>query len=451
MQRLVITALTATLIVASSTLMSRTRGAESTDGVEVVALTHQTSHPLVLAGDAQDVYLHVALRAADLPHVARPSMNLALVIDRSGSMASEDKLTFAKSAAEQLVGRLEPDDRLAIVAYDHDIRTVVPSTPARERGVFLAAIRGLHTGGSTDLHGGMVTGYDEVRAHFDEERLNRVLLLSDGLANRGVTQPDAIRSRAAQCRETGVRISTMGMGLSYDEDLLSGIAHHAGGNYYYVREAESVGRHLDRELDELTRIVARDVEVRVELGEGVQLGEIYGYSHTRKGSSIRIPVSDLYSGERRKVVVRLRVQGAAGTERALATASLRYVDSSSHTSHRQSSATLRSRFTDDIDEVLRSRRLDVLIKVEIVHNAGALDAAMKLQRDGEIDAAQELLDARYRNSKLVNDTEYRSAELTRMLETMKQVLFDIERTRGDASARRDLQLTTELQALGYTE
>lgn len=414
-----------------------------------VSLSSGISHPRVLAGEPQEVFLHVALHGAEHPETPRLGMNLALVIDRSGSMASEDKLRYAKSAAEQLVTRLRPDDQLAIVTYDDQILTSVPSTPAREEQRFLDAIRELVPGNMTDLHGGMVRGYEEVLAHFDEKKLNGILLLSDGLANRGVTLPGEIARRAAECHGRGVRISTMGMGLEYDEDLLQGIAQSAGGNYYYVGEAETVGGYLDEELDELGRVTARDVELRVELGEGVTLCEVYGRPHRREGREVVIPLRDMYSGQNCKAVARLTVQGTAGERRMLARASLHYRDAVSSEACREQGQPLAVAFTDDLDEVLHARNRDVLVQAEIVQNGMALDAAMQLQKEGQFQAAQELLAARYLNSKTVNETEFRDAEVQRTLNRIQQVMLDLERTRSDPRARRGLQLLTELQGLGY--
>jgi len=415
----------------------------------LVSLTSRISHPLVFAGEAQEVYLHLGLRAAERPAAPRLGMNLALVIDRSGSMASEDKLRFAKSAAEQLVSRLRPDDRLAIVAYDDQIRTVVPSTPAGEKDGFFSAIRALEPGNSTDLCGGLMRGYEEVLTHLDVARLNGVLLVSDGLANAGVKEPAEIAKRAAECRTRGVRISTMGMGLDYDEDLLCGVAQNAGGNYYYVDQAEAVGRYLDQELDELGRVIARDLEVRVELGEGVELRQLFGFVHRVEGRTVIVPLRDMVSGQGGKVVLRLGVACAAGKSAPLAAASLRYVEAVTREPHESVSAPLEVRGSDDGEAVQRARDLDVLVQAEIVQNAIALDGAMELQKAGQFQAAQELLAARYLNSKTVNDTEYKSAEVARILRRILQVMQDLERTRADVHARRDLQLETQLRALGY--
>jgi len=419
------------------------------EGGPAVSLAAGLSHPLVLAGETQEVTLHLALRAAERPAASRLGMNLALVIDRSGSMASEDKLRFAKSAAEQFVARLRPDDRLALVVYDDEIETLVPSTPAGESDAFLRAIRALVPGNATDLCGGMVRGYEEVLAHLDERRVNGLLLLSDGLANSGVREASAIAARAAECRSHGVRVSTMGMGVDYDEELLNAIAQNAGGNYFFVDQAESVGAFLDQELDELARVTAREVELRVELGEGVELRELFGHAHRLEGRTVVVPLRDMVGGQGRKVVMRLGVRGAAGARQTLARASLRWVDADTRAAHVQEEPPLEARFSDDAEAVQRARNLPVLVQAEIVQDAVALDAAMQLQKDGDLQAAQELLAARYLNGKTVNDTEYKSAEVERVLRRILQVMQDLERTRSSPRARRELQLATELQALGY--
>ena len=425
--------------------------AASSPSDSVLSLGSATSHPMVFAGSPQDVYLYLSLKAQEIerPKKQRPSMNLALVIDRSGSMASEDKLLYAKSAAEQLVGRLQPNDHLSIAVYDTTVQTIVGSTPGSERELFLAAIRGIQSGNSTNLHGGMMAGYEEALKHYDVERMNRVLLLSDGMANEGETDPLKIRARASQCRKRGGRISTMGMGLAYDEDLMSGIAQSAGGNYYYVGDPESVGRHLDQEIDELSRVVARDIELKLKLAPGVRIAEAFGYSHSVEGRVVSLPIPDMIDDERRKVVIRLRVRGPAGRRSELATARLEFVDAHSNESGALQNDVLVHSFTNDIQQVELFKRMDVLIKVEVVRNAEAIMAAMELQKVGNYGKAQELLRARYRNCKLINDTEYRSAELIEMLQNMKQMLHKIEATKANPVTRRDFQLDSGLQALGY--
>lgn len=415
----------------------------------LASIEGRTTHPVLPAGETVETFVHLAIRAVEVPDAPRLGMNLALVIDRSGSMASEDKLRFAKQAAQQVVERLRPDDRLAIVAYDDEIRTVVPSAPASERGVFHAAIEALEPGGSTDLCGGLTAGVEAVLAHFDERRVNGVMLLSDGLANVGIQSAEAIAERAAGFRDRGVRVSTLGMGLDYDEDLLMGVALRAGGNYHYVAEAETVGGFLDGELDEMGRAVARDVRVRIVPGEGVELREAYGHVERMEGDATVVELRDLYGGQERKIVLRLGVRGTVGEPRELLRASLSHVDAATRARRVAEVPPVTVRFSDDLAEVRAARDLETLARVEVVQNGAALERAMRLQKEGRYPEAQELLGARYLNSKIVNDTEFHDPEVERTLWRIQKVMQDLERTRNHPRARRDLQLETALRGLGY--
>jgi Ca-activated chloride channel family protein len=414
-----------------------------------VSLNAGLSHRYVQAGSPGDVFLRLTLDAAEPRKVRRPGMNLALVIDRSGSMASENKLASAKSAADQLVNRLRPDDHLAIIAYNDEIRTVVPSMPVRERHVFHAAIAGLTSGNSTDLHGGMLAGYEEVLRNYDENRINRVLLISDGLANKGVTEPQQIWTRAGRCRAQGVRISTMGVGLSFDENLMSSIAEHSGGNYHYINQAEGIGLALERELDELSQVVARDVFVSVRPCEGVQVTEVVGYRHELVRERLEIPVSDLYSGERRQIVLRLRVPSDHAVELPVLSVSVRYENAATGERHEARCPPLSIRYTKFAQLIKQHTDIDVMSRVEVVRNAETLALAMQHQKQGQTDLARRILIERYTVSKARNDSEYHSDDIARILARMVHVVQELERTETDAPAARDLQLFTHLRALGY--
>ena len=414
-----------------------------------VALAASLSHPYVRSGAPEDIYLCVTLRGPELTEVRRLGMNLALVVDRSGSMASEDKLRFAMAAAEQLVDRLRPEDRLAIVAYDDEIRTLVPSTPARERDTFLDAIRSLYSGSSTNLYGGMVAGYEEVLKHFDEEDLNRVILISDGLANVGVTDPEKIWRRAKQCRKHGVRVSTMGVGVEYDEVLMSRIAEHSGGNYYYIDHPETMGSHLDAELRELGKVVARNLIVTIQLGEGVEVVDVFGYEHESRARTVTIPVRDMFSGQRRKIVLKLRVPHEERPELRVASVSLRYDDVMTRAPRATKAPVLATRYTSNSELIDKEMSAEVMSKVEIVLNALALQTAMQHQKEGRVDLARELLTNRLASSQQLNDTVYRSEEVLRQLTRMNTVVQQLDQTKTDPLGRRDLQLRTQLQVLGY--
>jgi Ca-activated chloride channel family protein len=422
----------------------------TTDG-PLVSLTSELSQGMLLQNGTHELFVCLGIRGREEVPVERPGLNLALVIDRSGSMASEHKLDYAKSAADQLVERLGPRDRLALITYSSGMRVDVASMPVVSRDVFHNAIAAIRSDGGTNLFGGMRAGYDEVLRARGGDRLDRVILLSDGLVNEGLTDPLAIAAQAASFGERGVHVSTLGLGLSYDDILMRNIAQHSGGNYQYIAQPEEMATFLGRELDELARVVARDPVVRLRLGRGVRVAEVYGYAFHQDAEGVTIPISDIFSGEERKVVLRLEVPASPKKRQPITRASLRFTVAASGQPTSAQSPPLFVRYTPDAMQALASRNLTVLTKVEIVRNAEVMLRAMELQRTGELDAAIGMLDTRVAASRRLNESEFRSGELDRMLFRMEGIATGIEATRHDAARGRDLQLLSDLSALGYTE
>ena len=427
-----------------------------------VSMTSRLSQTHLVPGASNELFLCLYVEGHE-PE-ARPErlgLNLALVIDRSGSMASQRKLEFAKKAAEQLIARLGPKDSLSILAYDDEVQRVVASQPVLDHGLFHDAVAPLVPGGSTNLYGGLVEGFDEVKRSIEGERLNRVILLSDGLPTAGIKDPVRIGDAATHFRKQGVRVSTMGMGLEYDELLMQRIAQNSGGNYYYVAEPEQVGDYLDAELDELGSVVAKNATLDVRLGPGVEAVEVYGHEFERyldpsratpgglDPVTLRIPVADVRGGEQRRILLRLRVSPGGSTQRPVGKSSLHYQVAATGEPAGVDEPALAVRYTRDHEVVRQSRDLAVLSKVEVVRNAGALLAAMKLREGGRIDEAQTVLAERIEASHAFNEAELRSAEVDRILGRLGRVHEELVNTAASWDAGRDLGLRASLEALGY--
>ena len=259
-------------------------------------------------------YAAFEIGANEAAATVRPPLNIALVVDRSGSMDSDDKMTRAREAASALVKGMTDQDRLALVEYDDTADVLVPSikTDAEGRKKLLAAIAKISTRGSTNLHGGMILGRDEIKRALGPGQVSRVILLSDGLANAGVTDPTRIADDARRAADTGVRLTTVGVGNDYNEDLMEAIAEAGRGHYYYVKDSATLETVIAGEWKSMQSTVATAVELRLEPAcGGVEIEEVIGYESRREGGKTIVPMADVFGGDSRKIVVKLKLPSGA--------------------------------------------------------------------------------------------------------------------------------------------
>jgi Ca-activated chloride channel homolog len=237
----------------------------------------------------------------------RKRMNLVLVIDRSGSMGSENKLEQVKTSAVEILNNLNPSDRLAIVTYDDSINTLLPSTTVEDKNYIRELIYGISPGGSTNLSGGMMSGFAEAQRNFRNDSVNRIVLLSDGLANVGIVDPAEIANQAKRIRENKISVSAMGVGIDYNENLMASIADYSGGNYYYINQETSMASVFQKELNLMQNLIGTNAKATFDLNRGVEVVDIAGYKWEQSGRKLTIQVPDVYSGETKRIMVQLKV------------------------------------------------------------------------------------------------------------------------------------------------
>ncbi|HSE42513.1 MAG TPA: VWA domain-containing protein [Acidobacteriota bacterium] len=270
-------------------------------------------NPYIYRNGNGDAFLDLRVTGKPIKNSDRKRMNLVLVIDRSGSMGSENKLEQVKNSAIQLLNNLDPEDRLAIITYDDSIQTLLPSTTVEDKARVRDLIYSLSPGGSTNLCGGMQAGFEEAKRHFRNDIVNRIVLLSDGLANVGIVDPTAIASEAQRIRENRISVSTMGVGVDYNENLMASIADHSGGNYYYISNETNMASVFQKELNLMQSLIGTNAKATFELGRGIQVTDIAGYKWSQSGRKLTIQVPDVYSGETKRILVQLKVPTTAGS------------------------------------------------------------------------------------------------------------------------------------------
>ena len=215
--------------------------------------------------DARTDIVRIGIKAREVADRRRQDLNLTLVVDVSGSMSDQGKLHMVQDALEVLVDELDRFDTVGIVSYNTEARVVLEPTPADEKREILDAIDRLRAGGSTNAEAGLVLGYSMADDSFIRDGVNRVILLSDGVANVGNTGPDSILEEIGDQARRGIDLVTIGVGIStYNDVLLEQLADQGDGWYAYVDTTDEAERLFRDQLTTSLETVARDVKVQVE-------------------------------------------------------------------------------------------------------------------------------------------------------------------------------------------
>jgi Ca-activated chloride channel family protein len=242
------------------------------------------STELTQAPWAEDhLLLRVGLRADEIQEQDLPPRNLVFLIDVSGSMQPADKLPLLQRALRELVLRLRPEDRVAMVVYAGASGLVLPPTPGKETGRILDALERLRAGGSTHGSEGIELAYEVARQHFDPEAINRVILATDGDFNVGVTSRSELVRLIERERESGVFLSILGVGRGNLNDAgMEQLADHGNGNYAYLDGMAEARKVLVREAGGTLVAIAKDVKVQVEFNPSrVSAYRLIGYENRR--------------------------------------------------------------------------------------------------------------------------------------------------------------------------
>jgi Ca-activated chloride channel family protein len=215
------------------------------------------------------------------------------------------KLRLAKEATRKALALLGHQDRFSLVVYDDQIEVLVESTAVSAESLDLALrkLDAIEARGSTDLGTGWLRGCEQVAAHLADEAVGKCLLLTDGLANRGITDHAALCQHAEQLQKRQVVTSTFGLGADFDERLLAAMATAGGGHFYYIETAAQIADFLMSELGEMLEVVARDVRVDLVAPEAVSLRLLSEFRSERQGTRFSCFLPDLTARQEIAVVL----------------------------------------------------------------------------------------------------------------------------------------------------
>jgi Ca-activated chloride channel family protein len=277
------------------------------DSSNLIHLQVKTSGAYLLYDGNENPYLYVNIKSREYKNDRkRLPLNISLVLDRSGSMAG-DKIDYAKQAAMFVVDQLNSNDILSIVNYDDKVQVTSASQQVKNKEMLKAAIDQICEGGSTNLSGGMLQGYWQVEKAKKAGYVNRVLLLTDGLANVGFTDPIELNKLVSdRYNEKGIALSTFGLGADYNEDLLTSLAETGRANYYFIKQADQIPNIFASELKSLLSVVAQNAMISVGLPDGMECEKVYGYPYELKNRKIEIKLNDIYASDEKAVLIKLK-------------------------------------------------------------------------------------------------------------------------------------------------
>ncbi|MGH8542342.1 MAG: vWA domain-containing protein [Gammaproteobacteria bacterium] len=377
----------------------------------------QTDSHLIRAGARSDRYVLIHLTAPLGDRVReRPPVNLGLVLDRSGSM-SGTKIQLVRRAAEEVIQALSERDRFSLVVYDNEIEVVAESrhaTPEAKRWA-VERLRTIDARGTTALAEGWFRGAEQVALHQAPEFINRVLLLTDGLANVGVTDPDELEHRAVGLHRRGIQTTTFGVGADFDEALLERIALAGGGNFYFIEQARQIPDFLTSELGEILEVVARDVAIEVETASGVVVRALSEAREEPRDGAWRFGLGDLVSGQEMEVVLHLNFPLGREGQALDVRISVRYRDGVLN-GVLSGGETVSWQYADHAENDRQPRNRVVDRAVAGLYAARARREATQLNRMGRYDEAASLLErVRWRIESYAGD----DPELLRIVESLR--------------------------------
>jgi Ca-activated chloride channel homolog len=405
-----------------------------------------------------DVLISFHAEAPAGPRPPRRPLNLSVVIDRSGSMAG-DPLKQAIKAAEALVERLGPDDVLSVLAYDDAVWTVVEPDLVGDKRAICQKIRKIQAAGATNLSAGWLKGCEYVLARRGGATIDRVLLLTDGQANAGVTKPDLLIKTAREKAEQGVVTTTLGFGSNFDEDLLIGMARAAGGHFYFIQTPDDAASVFEIEAESLAEVAAQNLTVTLTPAAGgpTGVGELLSdYRNEGKAGGVSVvAMGDAFQGEDKMLAFQITVPAQTGPHAALPLFHASYTydevkEDGIHRSEGHAPLAVAVPVVTVEEAAAAAPDVEVLLKISRIRIARAKDAAIEQADRGDRAKAAETL--------RLAITDLRSKGLDERFEIAEEVAqlehfaAGIEHGRFDSAGRKEMRdQSYQARARGRTD
>lgn len=358
---------------------------------EKVRISADLAQSVLPEGRNGSVFLRVSLEGVlSEEEGRRVPANVVLVIDKSGSMGGQ-RIEQAKEAALMAVERLGDEDVLGVVTYSDDATVLSPAGQLRDTAAIRSDIRGIYANGRTALYAGVSQGIRELSDFVDPYKVNRIILLSDGLANVGPSSPQDLQELGIEAAQQGISVTTIGLGLGYNEDLMTQLALASDGNHAFVEHPDDLVDIFNAEFGDVLTAIGGDAEIIIECPDGFEPVRVLGRQARIEGSQVKMKFNQIYGKQQKYVMVELKVdEDRAKGQAEAAKVEVNYTDLASK---KRTSASSRAeiRFSGSKDEVKRSVNKEVMAAVATQIATERNEEAVRLRDTGKVEEAKQLL------------------------------------------------------------
>jgi Ca-activated chloride channel family protein len=402
-----------------------------------VSVYSEVDKPVVLAGSDERVVIKVGLKGLTMPVMPdRLPMNLAIVLDKSGSMRHHDKMENAKLGAIEIIERLGEDDIISLIVYSDRPQVIVPARRVGDKYALIEIVSDVYAGGSTALYGGVSYGADQVRKNLSWEYVNRVILLSDGLANVGPSSTGALANLGSKLESEGITVTTIGVGLDYNEDLMTALAATSGGNAYFASTSRELPTIFAEEIGEAMTLTARDIRIRIDCPDGVRPVGVIGREGETSGKTMSVKVGKLYGKNEKYALFEVEVAGEEGADALeVATVNVEYVDPYSNET-RNDRQSLTVTFDRDEKVVLEEENIEVTKQAVLTRVSDAkLEAVALADKGDHAGAAAVMMENALELEKAAERCD-NDDELLREAKECEEISVDVEANVGFSKYQR---------------
>ena len=404
----------------------------ASSGAASVTVETGAETPAVLTGKVHHVTARVLLKPG-VSVKSRAPIAAALVIDKSGSMQADGKMENAKRGAVEALKMLDAMDIATVVAYDTEAYLLVKARPVSELANFTKSISMLRAGGNTALYDGVRLGAREIERFLESGYVPRIILLSDGLANVGPSSLPELTALGRALSRRGITVTTIGLGLDYDENLMTAIAAESGGNAYFARTKDRLEDIFRRDMEDAVAITGRGVRITISCEGGVRPIRSVGRAGRLNSKELIVDVDNLYSAEK-YAIFELEIP-ASEVEAKLRAGRVKveYTDAVTGSVVALESY-LDIEYTTNESYARKIRNTEIATQADIARNTEVLELAVKLSDSGKGDEASILLRER---AEYLSRPEYVDNELIQQQITdFKSLAGDIAREGGMSNESR---------------